>query len=232
MESYRALMSRLAAAESLYAAERDAVQKDYDEQCAAAVAAAEQARAAMGFTAAGVRAATAIVEHVDEEAAELWYALRSKTSGRLRTRLGVPPEPAPPTDLREPPDVMHTDDEPPEPAPVRFLSQARSLVARARRREPLAARSYAILPLLGAIGGAFAYLVARAILLLGHTLHGPPSVVLTAVGQIGLFASPLAGLLVTPLYTERRGARLDAGVIGMVVLGGMLTVAAVSIVRG
>jgi hypothetical protein len=226
MDSYQELMARLAAEESRYAAECDAVRRTYDQQCAAAAALAEEARAAVGATAAGVRAASAIVEHVDEQSAELWYALRSKTSGRLRTRLGVPPEPAAPADVRDPPTAMERAH---EPGPVRLLAEAQNLVSRARRREPLPARSYAILPLLGAIGAGLAYLLARSILLLGHTLHGPPSVVVVAVGQIGLFASPLAGLLATPRYTERRGARLDAGVVGLVVLGGMLTVAAVTI---
>lgn len=230
-DTYRELMAELAAAQSRYAAERLDVQRRYDAQCAAAAATAEQARAAAATTAAGARAAATIVGHVDDEAAHLWQALRNQSPGRLRRGLGVPPEPAAPAQLVEPPPADAPQEGPSEPAAIRHLAAARAALARGRRREPLPGAAYTLLPLLGAVAAALAYLAARGVLLLGHTLHGPTGVVLTAVGQIATFASPLAGLPATKGYADRRGARVDAGAIGVVVIGGMLAVGGLNLVR-
>src|SRR6266508_2930272 len=209
--TYRELMRALAQAQSGYAEELDDVQQRYEAQCAAAVAASDEARAAAAFTAAGVRAAAEIVDHVDAEAATLWQAVRRRAPSRLRRRLGVPPEPARPPDLVEPPPA---EDDPPEPGEIRHLAQAAAVAARGRKREPLSGRGYALLPVLGAVLAALAFLAARGLLLLGDALHGPPGTVVTAVGQIATFASPLAGLSAIKGYADRRGARVDAGAIG------------------
>src|SRR6266545_656515 len=193
---YRNLMRSLAQAQARYAEDRTEVQRRYEDQCVAAAATAREVKAAATATAAGVRAAAEILDHVDVEAARLWQALRHQAPSRLRRRLGVPPEPAPPHELVEPPPDEPGED--PEPPAVRHLAQA----------------------------AAVGYAVARGLLLLGDTLHGPPGTVLTAVGQIATFASPLAGLPATKGYADRRGARVDGGAIGLVVLGGMLAVGA------
>jgi hypothetical protein len=230
--SYRNLMRALAQAQARYAEEQAEVQRRYDTQCAAAAATAHQARAASAATAAGVRAAAGIVDHVDTEAARLWQALRHQVPSRLRRRLGVPPEPASPEDLVEPPPAADPDEgQPTEPGPVRHLAEAAAVVARARKRGQLSFGGYTLLPLLGAIAAALAFAAARGLLLLGNTLHGPPGTVVTAVGQIATFAAPLAGLPVAKAYADRRGARVDAGAIGLVVIGGMLVVGALSFLR-
>jgi hypothetical protein len=114
---------------------------------------------------------------------------------------------------------------------VRHLAEAAAVVAGGRKRGPLPFGAYALLPLLGAIAAALAFAAARGLLLLGDTLHGPPGTVVTAVGQIATFAAPLAGLPAAKGYADRRGARIDAGAIGLVVLGGMLAVGALSFLR-
>ncbi len=226
---YRNLMRSLAQAQARYAEDRTEVQRRYEDQCVAAAATAREVKAAATATAAGVRAAAEILDHVDVEAARLWQALRHQAPSRLRRRLGVPPEPAPPHELVEPPPDEPGED--PEPPAVRHLAQAAAVVTRGRKREPLRGGAYALLPLLGAVAAAVGYAVARGLLLLGDTLHGPPGTVLTAVGQIATFASPLAGLPATKGYADRRGARVDGGAIGLVVLGGMLAVGALSVLR-
>jgi hypothetical protein len=231
MADYRELMTKLATAQARYAAERLDAQRRYEVQCAAAAATAAQAKAAAVATSAGVRAAAAIVEHVDLEAAQVWQKLRSQAPGRLRKRLGIPPEPAAPDEVVEPPPVDEPEEGPPEPAAVRHLAAAGSVLASGRRREAFSGGAYALLPLLGAIAAALAYGLARGLLLFGHSLHGPAGVVVTAVGQIATFASPLAGLPATKGYADRRGARIDAGAIGMVVLGGMLAVCGLNFLR-
>jgi hypothetical protein len=231
---YLALMRRLAGVQARYAAERQAAQERYASQCAAANTTAEETRAAASQTAAGIRTATSLVEQVDAEAAEIWYALRNQASGRLRARLGVPPEPAPPDRLVEPdpPLVMASgEDAPAEPAPMRYLTHAAELVTRGRRRQPLPRRSYVLLPILGGLGAGVAFAFARGLLLLGHVWTGPVSIVLVAVGQIAVFSSPLAGLPAAKVYADRRAARLDAGAIALVVLGGMLAVCGLNVLR-
>jgi hypothetical protein len=232
---YPELMRQLAGVQARYAAERQEAQRRYRTQCTAAQAAADEARAAATQTAAGIRAAAAIVEHVDQEAAEIWYALREQASGRLRSQLGVPPEPAPPHEVAQPdesPLTAGAADEAAEPAPVRYLTRAADLVAAGRRRQSLPGRSYAALPILGALGAGIAFAIARGLLLLGHTWHGPVSIVLVAVGQIAVFSSPLAGLPAAKVYADRLVSRLDAGAVALVVIGGMLTVCGLNLVKG
>jgi hypothetical protein len=231
MAAYRELMRALAQAQARYDDEVAQVQQQFEQRCAAAATTAEEARVAAATTAAGARAAAQILDHVDIEAAGLWQAVRNRAPSRLRRRLGFPPEPAAPDDLVEPPPSDEPDGDPAEPAAIRHLALATEVVARGRKRGPLPRAAYALLPLLGVLAAALAYGAARGMLLFGDTLHGPPGTVVTAVGQIATFAAPLAGLPAAKVYADRRGARLDAGAIGLVVLAGMIAVATLTLWR-
>ena len=62
-ETYRGLMSALAAAQARYADECAAARNRYEEACAAAAGDAERAAEVAALTTAGVRAAAAVVQH-------------------------------------------------------------------------------------------------------------------------------------------------------------------------
>jgi hypothetical protein len=225
-ESYRALVAKLAQAQARYATERQQAQREYETTCAAAAATLQETGAAVARAAAGAREAAGAVEQVDTDAAQLWQAVRQQSPSRLRRRLGVPPEPT-----ARPAEPQPADGPLDEPAAARHLAAAREIVSSARRRAPLPWHAYVLLAFLGALVGALGYLAARGILVAGHAVHGPPGVVLTAVGQVGAFGAPLAGLPVAKLYADRLGAHLEAAAVGLVVLSGVLVATGLTLAR-
>jgi len=208
-------MARLAEAEGNRRAEVRAALDWYSDEMAARAAATEAAETAVAEAAAAARRAAAIVSDVDDDAANLWEALRAHLGRGAGGRLGAVPEPAA--------TVEGT------PVSARHLRSAGDLIERARHPRPLPRWLYPVLPLVGAGCAAFVYLLAQGILMLGDVTSGGAGVAIAILGNVVVFLAPLSGLLAARHLTIREGSRFDGAVVGPTVVGGLVSVSALII---
>ena len=207
-DDYTRLMRELAEAGARAQQRRDEVLRWYDQQCKAAAQARADAQREAREAAAEAAAAEAGVADVDAEAAQLWSLLGSRagTSGR---RLGEPPAPVPPVD--------------PDADPLALLDGVRDLLHDARRTGQLTASTYPLLALFGLAGAGIAAALAHGLRIAARETGGDLGVGLPVVALIVALLGSFAGLVPAKRLADRRGAALDAGAVGVVVLVGLAT---------
>jgi len=229
---------RLVGALATAARERDAdlaeAERAYQAGAADAAAALARADAAASEAERSANAAASIVIDVDAEAARLWDELRHSGSwwSRMR-RIGELPLPTrdeepPGTDLVPVGGWSAEVDDPPDrdaqAAAVELLDGAAERITQVQRGAPRVPMPRWLLPLLPPLGAAAATmtgLVAGGLVSLAHfdsQLAWP----LRLLGWFTFLIAPLTGVPPAALWVGRRfGSGLDAGAIGLIVLGGM-----------
>ncbi|HEU4425206.1 MAG TPA: hypothetical protein VFR67_21970 [Pilimelia sp.] len=207
-DDYHRLMRELAEAGAQAQQRRDEVQRWYDAQCRKAAQARTDAERDARNAAADVAEAEAGVGDVDAEAAQLWSLLGSRT-GAAGRRLGEPPAPTRPAD--------------PAADPHALLDGVRDLLDEARQARPLPGRTYPLLALFGLVGAGLAAALAHGLRVAAHETGGDLGVGLPVVALIVALLGSFAGLVPAKRLADRRGATLDAGSVGVVVVVGLAT---------
>jgi hypothetical protein len=217
--SYDKLMRELSRAVAEQHAARAEATRRHDSEQAAVAAELRQAQTAAAAARRRRRAADELFDRVQNESARQWQRLRDRLPRRQARRMGVLPRPAEPSRAQ----IMS---EHPAEGSSELIAEARELLDQAHRRPALTGGAYAILVLVGVVCAAAAALLARGFLLAGRNLAGPVGTVLVTVGQIGMFVAPLGGLPAMKWFVDRAGSRVDGGAVAVVVVAGLLTVAA------
>jgi hypothetical protein len=223
--AYDELMRELSRAVAEREADRRAVLRRHDSERSTAADELRQARAEAAEAQRRQRAADELFQRVQHETARQWQRLRGQLPGRRRARLGVLPR------LAEPNRAQARVDHPAEGA-SELIDEARQMLDELHRPPSLSGGGYPLLVLLGVVCSALVYLFARGMLLAGHRAPGPVGTVLTTLGQITAFASPLGGLAASKWFVDRTGARLDVGVVVTVLLVGLATLAGLGLLLG
>jgi hypothetical protein len=202
---YRRLVGELAAAARLRNADLIDADTSYVDGMSALSASASEAAVAVERAQQRLAAAQATVAETDSEATLLWTELRGQLGWRGR-RLGEVPDPS---------TVDHSGSAAP-------LVAAADRIARGRRTGPavpLSRGSLVLLPVIGAVTAALVALVSSGLASLGVSAA-------TVLGQLGFLVASFSGLPVAVAWARRRhSAGLDAGGVGLTVLGGMVACA-------
>jgi hypothetical protein len=221
--SYDDLMRDLSRTVAERAAERRAVLSLHDNERTAAADELRRARAEAAATQRRQRAAEELFQRVQQETARQWQRLRGRVPGRQRARLGVLPRSV------EPNRAQVRVDHPAQGASD-LIDEAREMLDEVHRRPSLPGGAYPLLVLLGVVCSALVYMFARGLLAAGDRVPAPVGTVLTTIGQITAFASPLGGLLAAKWFVDRAGARFDVGVVVTVLLAGLAALAGLTLV--
>ena len=175
-------------------------------------------------------ALTVSVAEVDREATRIWAMLRAMHRRRpgWAAKVGEPPEPL----LPQSADLGYPDQAAPEARALALLERAARRIKQSRHGVPRPAPPRRVLPLLpvvGALAGAFTALFAAGLVTLGGG-YTTTQLVLRVAGWSAFFVAPFTGLpLASALLDRLFGSRLDIGAIGLLLLGGMAAASGISI---
>jgi hypothetical protein len=223
--SYDELMRELSRAVAEREADRRTVVQLHDTERTEAAEELRRARAEAARAQRRQRAADELFQRVQQETARQWQRLRVQLPGRRRARLGVLPRPT------EPNRAQVRVDHPAEGA-SELIDEARELLDELHGKPALSGGVYPLLVLLGVVCTGLVYLFSRGLLLAAHKAPGSVGTVLTTLGHIITFAAPLGGLGATKWFVDRAGARLDVGVVVIVLLAGLATLAGLGLLMG
>jgi hypothetical protein len=229
---YAAAMRRLAEAAVGYDHDRELLHRRYAAQVSAAGRAVDRAAAEEAAAEEGMRAARALADQVNADAEGAWYGALSLVPGRRAARAEALPAPAD-VDL----DTEVRSGESPErtAGPARavavLLSEALELVTQVSQRRTPTGRDRLSLAALGAAAALVGYALARSALAVGQHSQTPVGLVCAAAGRITAVISPFFGVAPLKWYLDRGAIRLGPGVVAVVVLGGLLAVAAAAALR-
>jgi len=229
MADYRSLIEQLAATATRRATDLAGAEQAYQEGLTAAAAELRRAEEAAAETDQRAAAAAAAVVEADREAERLWTRLH-RGRGWPGHRIGPSPEPAPAT--AQP--ALDLDDG----AASRTLGRVAARIDGERLAHAggvgnpakLPLRVPPLLPFLGAAVTAVAGLLAGGLVAVADA-GIPGANVVRTLGWLAYFAAPFAGIPFAAAWVRRRwGARLDAGGVALLVLGGLWSLCAVVVV--
>jgi hypothetical protein len=223
--SYDDLMRELSQAVAERAADRRTVIHLHDTERTEAAKELRQARAEAARAQRRQLAADELFQRVQQETARQWQRLKVQLPSRRRARLGVLPRQTEPNRAQ-----VHVDH--PAEGASELIDEAREMLDELHGKPALSGGAYPLLVLLSVVCSGLVFLLSRGLLLAAHHAPGPVGTVLTTLGQITAFASPLGGLGATKLFANRAGARLDIGVAVTVLVAGLATLAGLGLLMG
>ncbi|MGC4806350.1 hypothetical protein [Micromonospora sp. DT233] len=207
-ETYAAQVRRLADLSDRVRTQRAEAHTWYDQQCAAAERAVDEAAEQLRYAEREAAEARELVERVDAEAAHLWQALRARLGAGAR-RLGDPPGPA----------LSATGD------PLLLLHGVRGLLDRTRQPGELPASTNPLLALCGVLGAVLMFALGAGARALGTSNGGDLAVGLPVLGLVVTLLGPLVGLAPAKLLADRRHAVLSPRPVAVVLGAGLVTTA-------
>jgi hypothetical protein len=208
---YRAVLGRLAALADTAARHRAEALRWYEQHRAAADAAERTAEEAVRQASDAVRAAQREVEQIDARAAGLWFEFVHRV-GPTAERFGrTVPAPVVPRQRGE-------------RGPDDYLNEVVSRLAYTPPARPLTNATQLLFAVFGAIGGAIGFGLAEALRWAGRQAGGDLAIGLPVVALIVMLTGPVLAVVGAKRVADRRGAPLDAAAVGVLLLGGLVTV--------
>ncbi|RKN48640.1 hypothetical protein [Micromonospora endolithica] len=204
-ESYAAQIRRLADLTARVHAQRAEAHAWYEQQCAAARRAVDEAQAQLDAAERELVDAREEQERVDAEANRLWQELRARIGGSRRT--GGPPAPAP--DASGDPTVL--------------LAGVRDLLRRTGQPGDLPGSVNPLLALCGIGAALVAYALGSAARAAGDRYGGDLAVALPVLALVVTLLGPLAGLVPAKVLADRRHALLGPRPVAVVLVAGLVT---------
>ncbi|MFI7578616.1 hypothetical protein [Micromonospora sp. NPDC049497] len=204
-ESYAAQIRRLADLTARVRAQRAEAHAWYEQQCAAARHAVDQAQAQVGAAERELVNARESHELIDAEANQLWQELRGRLGGGRR--LGGPPAATPGA----------TGD------PALLLAGVRDLLRRTGQPGDLPGSVNPLLALCGIGGALAAYALGSAARAAGDRYGGDLAVGLPVLALVVTLLGPLAGLVPAKVLADRRHALLGPRPVAVVLVAGVVT---------
>ncbi|WP_320066293.1 hypothetical protein [Micromonospora sp. RTGN7] len=207
-ETYAAQVRRLAELTDRVRTQRAEARTWYDQQCAAAERAVDEAAEQLRYAEQETVDARELVERVDAEAAHLWQQLRARLGAGGR-RLGAPPGPAR--------DVSGD--------PLLLLHGVRGLLDRTRQPGELPASANPLLALCGAAGAALMFALGAGVRVLGARNGGDLAVGLPVLALVVTLLGPPVGLALAKRLADRRHAVLSPRPVTVVLVAALVTTA-------